>query len=235
MKLNLKILSLSFIFIIFSTYIISDEGRLGRDSKDFKYSGIGLNISKADSTDVGAYISIGLPGSLYIVAEKEFQDVDFGNETFEKEMNKARIGIHFGIGDLLGSISAGDIKVDIENIFDIYLELGIKSYDIDNIDYLVPDAGTEGNYILGVRYGNSNGFEGKFFLDMSKEVEIGDIDPTCLSLDCPKPSVKLSKDTDTKFGASFTYNITKRNAVEFKVIPSDIFSTSFVLGYKFNF
>jgi hypothetical protein len=219
MQLNLKILSLSFIFIIYSTYIISDEGRLGRDSKDFKYSGIGLNISKADSTDVGAYISIGLPGSLYIVAEKEFQDVDFGNETFEKEMNKARIGIHFGIGDLLGSISAGDIKVDIENIFDIYLELGIKSYDIDNIDYLVPDAGTEGN----------------FFLDVSKEVEIGDIDPTCLSLDCPKPSVKLSKDTDTKFGASFTYNITKRNAVEFKVVPSDIFSTSFVLGYKFNF
>ena len=228
--------SFNFILIfIFSFYSVAEEGRLGREPNNYKYTSIGIDIIQSDKTDVGAKLSFVLPGPLYAVLERRAEGVDKDTESFERIVNGARIGAQIGIGDLLGNISAKGVDLGIKNIFDVYGELGIKSIAIDGDTNSFSEDDAQAHFIAGVRFGDSNDWEGKIFIDYSKESEVI-IKPCPNNQICPTVvEYVLDEETDQKYGAGILFNINNRSAVTFELLSSKVFDNSFKIGYQINF
>ena len=228
--------SFNFILIfIFSFYSVAEEGRLGREPNNYKYTSIGIDIIQSDKTDVGAKLSFVLPGPLYAVLERRAEGVDKDTESFERIVNGARIGAQIGIGDLFGNISAKGINLGIKNIFDVYGELGIKSIAIDGDTNSFSEDDAQAHFIAGVRFGDSNDWEGKIFIDYSKESEV--VIKPCPSNQICSTVVEyvLDEETDQKYGAGILFNINNRSAVTFELLSSKVFDNSFKIGYQINF
>ena len=126
-------------------------------------------------------------------------------ESFERIVNGARIGAQIGIGDLLGNISAKGVNLGIKNIFDVYGELGIKSIAIDGDTNSFSEDDAQAHFIAGVRFGDSNDWEGKIFIDYSKESEVI-VKPCPSNQICPTVvEYVLDEETDQKYGAGILF------------------------------
>ena len=179
-------------------------------------------------------LSVSLPGSLYITLERKAEGIDVDTESFDRIVNAARIGVHSGIGDLLSSISAKGVNLKIKNVFDVYAEIGIKSTSIEGDINSFSEDDAQANIITGIRFGDSNGWEGKIFVDFSKETEV--IQKPCLSEVCPAVlEYILDEETDQKYGAGVLFNINNRSAFKVEVLSSKLFDTSLKIGYQLNF
>ena len=223
-----------FLFFIFITPLSSEEGRLGRDSNDYKYNSLGLSLVQTEDTGLGVNLSVSLPGSLYITLERKAEGIDVDTESFDRIVNAARIGVHSGIGDLLSSISAKGVNLKIKNVFDVYAEIGIKSTSIKGDINSFSEDDAQANIITGIRFGDTNGWEGKIFVDFSKESEV--IQKPCLSEVCPAVlEYILDEETDQKYGAGVLFNINNRSAFKVEVLSSKLFDTSLKIGYQLNF
>ena len=223
-----------FLFFIFITPLFSEEGRLGRESNEYKYNSLGLSLVQTEDTGLGVNISVSLPGSLYITLERKAEGIDVDTESFDRIVNAARIGVHSGIGDLLSSISAKGVNLKIKNVFDVYAEIGIKSTSIEGDINSFSEDDAQANIITGIRFGDSNGWEGKIFVDFSKESEV--IQKPCLSEVCPAVlEYILDEETDQKYGAGVLFNINNRSAFKVEVLSSKLFDTSLKIGYQLNF
>ena len=223
-----------FLFFIFITPLFSEEGRLGRESNEYKYNSLGLSLVQTEDTGLGVNLSVSLPGSLYITLERKAEGIDVDTESFDRIVNAARIGVHSGIGDLLSSISAKGVNLKIKNVFDIYAEIGIKSTSIEGDINSFSEDDAQANIITGIRFGDSNGWEGKIFVDFSKESEV--IQRPCLSEVCPAVlEYILDEETDQKYGAGVLFNINNRSAFKVEVLSSKLFDTSLKIGYQLNF
>ena len=223
-----------FLFFIFITPLSSEEGRLGRESNEYKYNSLGLSLVQTEDTGLGVNLSVSLPGSLYITLERKAEGIDVDTESFDIIVNAARIGVHSGIGDLLSSISAKGVNLKIKNVFDVYAEIGIKSTSIEGDINSFSEDDAQANIITGIRFGDSNGWEGKIFVDFSKESEV--IQKPCLSEVCPAVlEYILDEETDQKYGAGVLFNINNRSAFKVEVLSSKLFDTSLKIGYQLNF
>ena len=223
-----------FIFIILTSPLLSEEGRLGRESNDYKYNSLGLSLIQTEDTGLGLNLSVSLPGSLYITLERKAEGVDMENEDFDRIINAARIGVHSGIGDLLSSISAKGVNLKIKNVFDVYVEVGIKSTSIEGDINSSSEDDAQANVITGIRFGDSNGWEGKIFVDFSKESEV--IQKPCLFEICPAVvEYILDEETDQKYGAGVLFNINNKSAFTVEMLSSKVFDTSLKIGYQLNF
>jgi hypothetical protein len=223
------------LFLILIVPLSSEEGRLGRESNDYKYNALGLSLIQTEDTQVGLNLSISLPGSLYITLQRKAEGVDMENESFDRIINAARIGVHSGIGDLLSSISAKGVNLKIKNVFDVYAEIGIKSTSIEGDINSFSEDDAQANVITGIRFGDSNGWEGKIFVDFSKESEV--VQKQCAQ-DQVCPAVVeyiLDEEADQKYGAGVLYNINNRSAVSFEFLSSKVLDASFKVGYQLNF
>ncbi len=223
-----------FLFFIFITPLSSEEGRLGRESNEYKYNSLGLSLVQTEDTGLGVNLSVSLPGSLYITLERKAEGIDVDTESFDRIVNAARIGVHSGIGDLLSSISAKGVNLKIKNVFDVYAEIGIKSTSIEGDINSFSEDDAQANIITGIRFGDSNGWEGKIFVDFSKESEV--IQKPCLSEVCPAVlEYILDEETDQKYGAGVLFNINNKSAFKVEVLSSKLFDTSLKIGYQLNF
>lgn len=223
------------LFLILIVPLSSEEGRLGRESNDYKYNALGLSLIQTEDTQVGLNLSVSLPGSLYITLQRKAEGVDMENESFDRIINAARIGVHSGIGDLLSSISAKGVNLKIKNVFDIYAEIGVKSTSIEGDINSFSEDDAQANVITGIRFGDSNGWEGKIFVDFSKESEV--VQKQCAQ-DQVCPAVVeyiLDEEADQKYGAGVLYNINNRSAVSFEFLSSKVLDASFKVGYQLNF
>ena len=223
------------LFLILIVPLSSEEGRLGRESNDYKYNALGLSLIQTEDTQVGLNLSVSLPGSLYITLQRKAEGVDMENESFDRIINAARIGVHSGIGDLLSSISAKGVNLKIKNVFDVYAEIGIKSTSIERDINSFSEDDAQANVITGIRFGDSNGWEGKIFVDFSKESEV--VQKQCAQ-DQVCPAVVeyiLDEEADQKYGAGVLYNINNRSAVSFEFLSSKVLDASFKVGYQLNF
>ena len=223
------------LFLILIVPLSSEEGRLGRESNDYKYNALGLSLIQTEDTQVGLNLSVSLPGSLYITLERKAEGVDMENESFDRIINAARIGVHSGIGDLLSSISAKGVNLKIKNVFDVYAEIGIKSTSIEGDINSFSEDDAQANVITGIRFGDSNGWEGKIFVDFSKESEV--VQKQCAQ-DQVCPAVveyTLDEEADQKYGAGVLYNINNRSAVSLEFLSSKVLDASFKVGYQLNF
>ena len=226
----------NFILVLtFSICSISEDGRLGREANDYKYTSIGIDIVQTDQTGIGAKLSFVLPGPLYAVLERRAEGVDKDTESYDRIINGARIGAQIGIGDLLSNVSAKGVNLGIKNVFDVYGELGVKSVAIDGNTNSFSEDDAQAHLIAGIRFGDSNNWEGKIFIDYSKESEViikpcpdGDICPAVVEY-------VLDEETDQKFGAGILYNINKRSAVTLELISSKVLDSSLKIGYQINF
>jgi len=224
-----------FLIFIFTLNSFSEEGRLGREPNDFKYTSIGLDIIQSDKTGIGAKISFKLPGPLYAVLERKAEGVDTDTNSYDRIINGARIGAQIGIGDLLSNISAKGVDININNVFDIYGEFGVKSVAIDDDINSFSEDDAQAHVIAGIRFGNSNNWEGKIFIDYSKESEVI-IKPCPINQICPAVvEYILDEETDQKFGAGVLYNINNRSAVTVEVTTSKVLESIFEVGYQINF
>ena len=224
---------LGLLFVFSSLSFTEDDKK--NESNDFKYSSLDISLIQTDKTAVGAKASLPLPGGLYVVLERKAEGIDTSNDSYDRIINAARIGIHAGIGDIFSSISAKGMKLNVKNIFDVYAEFGVKStaYDSEINSFSEDDA--QANVIAGLKFGNSSGWEGAIFVDLSKDSEIK-------VKACPPGQIcteaieyELDDETDQKFGASAQYNINKRSAVYFEMSSSKIFDSSMKIGYKLKF
>ncbi len=222
------------LLIVFSSLSLSEDEKK-EESNKFKYSSLDISLIQTDKTAVGAKASLPLPGGLYVVLERKAEGVDTSNDSYDRIINAARIGIHAGIGDIFSSISAKGVKLNVKNVFDVYTEFGVKStaYDSEINSFSEDDA--QANIIAGIRFGNSSGWEGKVFFDVSKDSEVK-------VKTCPVGQVcteaieyELDDETDRKFGAGAQYNINNRSAVYFEMSSSKIFDSSMKIGYKLKF
>lgn len=223
------------LFLILIVPLSSEEGRLGRESNDYKYNALGLNLIQTENTQVGLNLSVSLPGSLYITLQRKAEGVDMENESFDRIINAARIGVHSGIGDLLSSISAKGVNLKIKNVFDVYAEIGVKSTSIEGDINSFSEDDAQANVITGIRFGDSNGWEGKIFVDFSKESEV--VQKQCAQ-DQVCPAVVeyiLDEEADQKYGAGVLYNINNRSAVSLEFLSSKVLDASFKVGYQLNF
>jgi hypothetical protein len=230
----MKSLNLILVFV-FSFYSLAEEGRLGREPNEYKYTSIGIDIIQTDETGIGAKISFALPGPLYAVLERRAEGVDKDTESYDRIINGARIGAQIGIGDLLSNVSTKGMSLGIKNFFDVYGELGIKSVAIDGDINSFSEDDAHAHLVGGIRFGDSNGWEGKIFIDYSKESEVI-IKPCPDNQICPRIiEYVLSNKTDQKFGAGILYNINNRSAVTFELISSKVLDSSLKIGYQINF
>jgi hypothetical protein len=226
------------LILIFSFYSIAEEGRLGRDPSDYKYTSIGIDIIQTDQTGVGAKLSFVLPGPLYAVIERRAEGIDKDTESYDRIVNGARIGAQIGIGDLLSNISAKGVNLGVKNIFDVYGELGVKSVAIDGDTNSFSEDDAQAHLIAGLRFGDSNHWEGKIFIDYSKESEVirkPCVDQVCTASEIAAIEFILDEETDQKFGAGILYNINNRTAVIIEVMSSKVLDSSFKIGYQINF
>ena len=222
------------LLIAFSSFSFSENEKKD-DSNDFKYSSLDIGFIQTDKTAIDAKASLPLPGSLYVVLERKAEGIDTSNDSYDRIINAARIGIHGGIGDIFSSISAKGVKLNVKNIFDVYAEFGVKStaYDSEINSFSEDDA--QANIIAGLRFGNSSGWEGKLFVDISKDSELK-IKTCPIGQVCTEAiEYELDDETDQKFGAGAQYNINKRSAVYFEMSSSKIFNSSMKIGYKLKF
>lgn len=223
------------LFLILIVPLSSEEGRLGRESNDYKYNALGLSLIQTEDTQVGLNLSFSLPGSLYITLERKAEGVDMENESFDRVINAGRIGVHSGIGDLLSSISAKGVNLKIKNVFDVYAEIGIKSTSIEGDINSFSEDDAQANVITGIRFGDSNGWEGKIFVDFSKESEV--VQKQCAQDQVCAAVVEytLDEEADQKYGAGVLYNINNRSAVSLEFLSSKVLDASFKVGYQLNF
>ena len=193
---------------------------------------------QTDETSLGLRLSFELPGPLYIVAERKAEGVDTDNESYERIINGARLGAQIGIGDLLSNISAKGVNLGVNNIFDVYGELGIKSTEIEGDTNSFSEDDAQAHLIAGVRFGDSNNWEGKIFIDYSKESEVITkpcLDEVCILAETQVIEYVLAEETDQKFGAGVLYNINNRSAVTLEMVSSKVFDKTFKIGYQINF
>ena len=217
-------------FVSFDAYA-QEEKKLD----DFDYSSLEINIIQTDSTGIGAKISLPLPGGLYIVAERKAEEIDSKDGSYERIINSARLGVYAGIGDIFSSISSKGVKLSVKNIFDVYAEVGIKGTAYENDINSFSEDDSKANVIAGIRFGNPSGWEGKFFVDFSKDAEIA-IKQCASGQVCTQAiEYELDEATDQKYGTGLLFNINKRSAVSFEVSSSKLFDTSMKIGYQLNF
>ena len=232
---NFKLVAL----VILSLTAISEDGRLDRDPNDYKYTSLGIYAFDAkDDSGLEAKFSLSLPGPLYLVAEAKADGVNVDNETYDKFTKAIRIGAHVGIGDVLNSVSASGVSFKLENFLDFFLELGLKATDIDsNINF--SDSNTEANVITGIRFGNSNAWEGKLFVDFTKETEIVQqtcpVNLVCTTFETSEVKYVLDDETDQKFGFVATYNLNKKSALTIETSTSKVLDSVIKIGYQINF
>jgi hypothetical protein len=227
-----------FFLTLFTLNLFSEDGRLDRDPNDYRYTSLGLHAFNGEDSGIEGKLSLALPGPLYLVAEAKADGVDVDAEEYDKFTKALRIGVHVGIGDVLNSVSVGNVSLSIENFMDVFLELGIKATDIEN-QTSFSESDTQANVIAGLRFGDSNGWEGKVYVDFSKETEIIQQECpqnlVCTAFETSQVTYVLDDETDQKFGFVATYNVSKRSALVIETSTSKVMDNIFKIGYQLNF
>ena len=224
------------IFLALPSYS-EDKGRLDREQLDFRYNSFGVSFISANNADNGLALntSFKLPGPLYLKLERRGDGIDFERETVDKTTDSLRLGAHAGIGDILSSISASGVNLSIKNMLDIYGELGVKSWSVENEEFNFDESKYEAHFVSGIHFGDSNDWEGKIFVDISAEANpIVNDDVVCLELDCPK-NYEISDDQNRRFGFEAIYNRGKYTAFTIGASTNSLYdSTTFEIGFRIN-
>ena len=234
-----------FVLVIFLFNSALQADRLDRDPNDYSYTSLGIKLtSQNENLNAGIIGSLALPGPLYATFSQTAIGVDedeYEGVNFDQEVRSFNIGAHMGVGDLLNSISVGSVSLNLQNFMDVFAELGVRQYAFEtSSDFDESFVGA----VLGVRFGDSNGWEGKFYIDLAKEVEDyavtipGDCeedDLVCIQGGEPVGSVEFSDDRDLKIGMDFQYNVSNYFNVAFGFRTSEYLESEASLSLSLQY
>ena len=230
----MKLLGFLLLISLANQIFPEETGRLDREQLDFRYTYLGLSFIGANNADNGLAInsSLKLPGPLYLKFERRGDGIDFERETVDKITDSLRLGVHAGIGDVF---SASGVDLSVKNTFEIYGELGVKSWSVENDNFNFDENEYEAHFLSGIHFGDSNDWEGKIFLDISSEAQpIINDDVVCLELDCPT-IYEISDDQNRRFGFEAVYNRGKYTAFTIGASTNSLYnSTTFEVGFRIN-
>lgn len=233
----MKLISFLLLISIANPIFSEETGRLDREQLEFRYTYLGISFIGANNADNGLAINsaLKLPGPLYLRFERRGDGIDFERETVDKTTDSLRLGAHAGIGDILNNISAGGVDFSVKNSFEIYGELGVKNWSVENADFNFDENEYEAHFVSGIHFGDSNDWEGKIFLDISSEAEpIINDDIVCLEVDCPT-IYEISDDQNRRFGFEAVYNMGKYSAFTIGASTNSLYdSTTFEVGFRIN-
>ena len=197
------------------------------DDEDFSYSYLGLLFNEGDSKGAFLEASIGLPLNLYLSGSVERSDYQIEGSEYEKNSETARLGFHFSIADIFKQISYKKVDIEIARFLDFYIELGPKKWElVDNLNAM--KSGTDLNFVGGIRLGDSESWEANFFLDKSKQAEIGR-DPIT-----NKAQYGLGEDTEDVFGFKAIRHYNKRVALILEAADKSSSGSSYSLGFRYK-
>ena len=242
LKMFLKrFLLVVFTLLLSAGFLDAKDGRLGKEPNDYSYAHLGLLLSYNEQDNIGFYGSLPLPEPLYVTAsrvaygtnQRSLHDED---AEFEKTVNTLRLGVHVGIGDLLNSISVGSVSLNLQNFVDVFAEGGVKSFSFDTS---FDNDQSFGSLVAGLRFGDANDWEGRIYLDLSKEVENKE---TLINYEPCAPDVEIclvddlviefSDDTDIKAILDITYNATKNFGLLMGFKTSQYLENEVFLGFQ---
>jgi len=238
--------NLTSLLIVISLFFWGETGRLGKDQYDYSYTHLGLKVSSNSETEnFGVFGSLALPGPLYANASIEASDINEtsdGEVEFSQTISTARLGVHIGIGDLLNSISIGSASLTVENFMDVFLEGGVKKYSFEENLFESKDDKAFGNIVSGIKFGDANAWEGKIYIDISKEVEdysgLSNYQPCVPNEPCTEPTppdVVFSSNADKKIGFDIQFNLAKRLSVVGGFKTSEFLETEYAMSIKFQY
>ena len=124
---------------------------------------------------------------------------------------------------------------------DVYIEAGARTFNLDSDRRVSTNDKSFANVIAGVRFGDSNDWEGKIFLDFSKEVEEEnsfidfsecDQDEICLNEGI---DIQFSDETDRKLGFDMQYNTARYFGVKFGIKTSQYLETEYFFGLQLQY
>ena len=242
LKMFLKrFLLVVFTLLLSASFLDAKDGRLGKEPNDYSYAHLGLLLSYNEEDNIGFYGSLPLPGPLYVTASRvaygtNLRSLDDEDAEFEKTVNTLRLGVHVGIGDLLNSISVGSVSLNLQNFVDVFVEGGVKSFSFDTS---FDNDESFGSLVTGLRFGDANDWEGRIYLDLSKEVEN---EETFINYEPCAPDVEIclvddlviefSDDTDIKAVLDITYNATKNFGFLMGLKTSQYLENEVFLGFQ---
>jgi hypothetical protein len=242
LKMFLKrFLLVVFTLLLSAGFLDAKDGRLGKEPNDYSYAHLGLLLSYNEQDNIGFYGSLPLPGPLYVTASRmaygtNLRSLDDEDAEFEKTVNTLRLGVHIGIGDLLNSISVGSVSLNLQNFVDVFAEGGVKSFSFDTS---FDNDQSFGSLVAGLRFGDANDWEGRIYLDLSKEVENKE---TLINYEPCAPDVEIclvddlviefSDDTDIKAVLDITYNATKNFGLLMGFKTSQYLENEVFLGFQ---
>ena len=233
----MKLINFLLLILIVNPIFSEETGRLDREQFDFRYTYLGLSYIGGNNAESGLAIntSFTLPGPLYLKLERRGDGIDFERETIDKTTDSLRLGAHAGIGDVLSNISARGVNLSVKNIFELYGELGVKSWSVENNNLNFNEDGYEAHFVSGIHFGDSNDWEGKIFIDISSEAEpIINDDIVCLEVNCPT-IYEISDDQNRRFGFEAVYNRGKYTAFTIGASTNSLYdSTTFEVGFRIN-
>ena len=238
--------NLTSLLIVVSLFFWGETGRLGKDQYDYSYTHLGLKVSSnSEIENFGVFGSLALPGPLYANASIEASDINEtsdGEVEFSRTISTARLGVHIGIGDLLNSISIGSASLTVENFMDVFLEGGVKKYSFEENLFESKDDKAFGNIVSGIKFGDANAWEGKIYIDISKEVEdysgLSNYQPCVPNEPCTEPTppdVVFSSNADKKIGFDIQFNLAKRLSVVGGFKTSEFLETEYAMSIKLQY
>ena len=173
-------------------------------------------------------------GPLYLKFERRGDGIDFEKKIVDKTTDSLGLELTQELEMCyLASQQEEQIQL-LKNIFEIYGELGVKSWSVENNEFDFDENEYEAHFVSGIHFGDSNGWEGKIFLDISSEAEpIINDDIVCLELDCT--IYEISDDQNRRFGFEAIYNRGKYTAFTLGASTNSLYdSTTFEIGFRVN-
>ena len=154
------------------------------------------------------------------LAESATQRAATAAREFEEKRTEAR-------ADIFKQISYKKVDIEIARFLDFYIELGPKKWElVDNLNVI--KSGTDINFVGGIRLGDSESWEANFFLDKSKQAEIGR-DPIT-----NKAQYGLGEDTEDVFGFKAIRHYNKRVALILEAADKSSSGGSYSLGFRYK-
>jgi hypothetical protein len=197
------------------------------EDEEFSYSYLGLSYNDGDSKGATLEGSLWLPAGFYLSGSAERSDYQIKGSEYEKNSESLRLGIHYSIADVFKKASYKKIDFEFAKFLDFYVELGPKRWEL--VDELgETKASTDLNFVGGLRFGDSEGWEADIFFDRSKQAEI-EIDPNTL-----ETKYGLGDDTESIFGLKTIRNYSENIAFVMEASDKSTSGKSYTIGFRYK-
>jgi len=215
------ILTFIALFIIPNTAVSAD--------KDYSFTYLGLSANYNEDISYEGEISLNLPSlPLYLKGIVHQEKTESDGMEYDKSSNTLAIGIHGSLSDIFGSVSGGGITLDLKQVLEIYGEVGLNKWELEDDSSNVED-GNNAYLRAGIKIGDASAWEYDIFVQKTK---IADITKDSIT---GKYSYSLSEESNSKIGFNVINHFSDKISYKLGIENDDFSGASFSLGLRYSF